>query len=220
MRWMWKTGLGASLSLSSLFLTGCFNWCPFCTDSETAKVQQFQPKPSYSVNQLNDKETVGEKKKTGAGAIANVDNPLDGKPFQVEGSKKVEGETVPASEINRVKYQPQDKETAPVYTIPAPTDVEKGKGEENPGLGLPSSKLTPGPKNMPEPDPVSMEKVNDPVLNLFPLAPADGPVLIPPPPGGPNQKPLPSTTVLPPAGGTPKAAPLGIPAPPSGTPYR
>lgn len=228
-----------AVTLACFFLTGCFEWCPFCSKED----KKFQPKPTYSLNTLGtDPAAVIQPKATtetadlpGAGAVSNVGNTLDGKPIDVSTApriNKVVSNPIATSNppvntsASQIKYTPENQtQKQPVHTIPVSEygnkDARGIKSIEPQELGIPQTSLTPSLQSIPEikdNEPVTMPAINAKGKELN--TPAIDSVIIPPTPGLGLGKIVPPTTILPPAGANTNSAPLGIPAAPQATPYR
>jgi hypothetical protein len=231
-----KTSL--MLSLGSFFLTGCFDWCPFCTKED----KKFQPKPTYSLNTLGEAPTTQPKVTTetadipGAGAVSNIGNTLDGNPISVSNAPKVtktpEKNPIAISNpigdggTSQIKFTPTPQaKKAPVHSIPTTgNETKDSKIENGPALqelGIPKTSLTPSLQPVPEimdPEKVIPTTISNAKGNNIPAIDS---VIIPPTPGmGAPRTSAPPTTILPTGGSLPTSAPLGIPSAPQGTPYR
>lgn len=215
---LWKSA-AKTLAFSSIFTMGCFEWCPFCNKDD----QKFSPKPAYSLNKLD--ATSGPVVKTqvpGAGAVSIPENPLDGQPIAVSNTPKANGApspiatSNPVSEITPAKFA-AEKTNQKVHSIPAPETPNIPISTGAPDLGIPATSLAPGLSPIQE-----LTKTSE-ITNLPTITKSNQTtesVIIPAPPGLPGLKQSPPTTIIPPNGTNPGATPIGIPTPPSATPYR
>jgi len=223
---IFKAGI-QSLAVASLFSVGCFEWCPMCAKDD----QKFSPKPTYSLNKLEAPPgNTNQVSVTGAGAVSNTENPLEGLPININNTPKAMNSpnaiatSSPVTEITQTNFN-QNKTSQKVHEIPAPKPPSgvpelPPASSGAPNLGIPTTSLAPGISPIAEPQGTGSSKnMKTPQLPNG-TAPASDSVMIPPPPGLPGVKPTPPTTILPPNGALPGSTPVGIPTPPGATPYR